>query len=274
VRVFVLGGGGKWGATQLGMLGALVEAGIGPDRVLGTSIGAINGAAFATDPTAAGVAALRDAWLSERTRRALSSGWIARARRLASLQPALVPQDAMRELVAGIVPVTSFEELRVPFECVAAHVERARERWFATGPLVEAVMASCAVPGLFAPVEIGGEHYYDGGLVNSVPLDRALELGATEVFVLQVGRSETALKPPRRPHDTAIIAFEIARRHRFASAMAALPDGVAVHLLPSGNPMGQLNWRQLRWSDLGDTDRLIDNARQATSGYLAEHGLA
>ena len=70
-----------------------------------------------------------------------------------------------------------------------------------------------------------------------------------------------------------IIAFEIARRHRFASAMAALPEGVAVHLLPSGNPMGQLNWRQLRWSDLGESDRLIDNARRATHGYLAEHGL-
>src|SRR5690606_16598696 len=125
VRVFVLGGGGKWGATQLGMLEALVAAGIGPDRVLGTSIGAINGAAFAADPTDDGVETLRRAWLSDRTRRALSSGWPARARRLVSLQPALVPADAMRELVAGIVPATTFEELRVPFECVAANVERA-----------------------------------------------------------------------------------------------------------------------------------------------------
>lgn len=274
MRVFVLGGGGKWGATQLGMLAALVDAGIAPERVIGTSIGAINGAAFAADPTAGGVAALRRAWLSDGTRRALTSGRLERARRLVTLQPALVAAEAMRALVAGILPVDSFEQLTVPFECVAANVELARERWFASGPLIEAVMASCAVPGLFAPVEIDGEHYYDGGLVNSVPLDRAIELGATEVFVLQVGRSETALRPPRRPHDTAIIAFEIARRHRFATAMAELPEGVAVHLLPSGNPMGQLNWRQLRWSDLGDTDRLIDNARRATAGYLSEHGLA
>lgn len=272
--MFVLGGGGKWGATQLGMLEALVDAGIEAERVLGTSIGAINGAAFAADPTAGGLATLRRSWLSDRTAQALKSGWISRARRLATLQPALVSGEAMRDLVAGIVPVRTFEELAVPFECVAANIEHARERWFDTGPIVEAVMASCAVPGLFDPVEIDGEHYYDGGLVNSVPLDHALALGATEVFVLQVGRSETALKPPKRPHDTAIIAFEIARRHRFATAMSSLPTGVDVHMLPSGNPMGQLNWRQLRWSDLGDTEQLIGRAREATTAYLLERGLA
>lgn len=272
--MFVLGGGGKWGATQLGMLEALVDAGIAPDRVFGTSIGAINGAAFAADPTTAGVAKLRQSWMSDRTLELLKPGGWDRARRVITLQPALVHQGATRELVSGIIPVASFEELAIPFECVAANIEHARERWFDSGPIVEAVMASCAVPGLFDPVEIDGEHYYDGGLVNSVPLDHALALGATEVYVLQVGRSETALKPPKRPHDTAIIAFEIARRHRFATTMSSLPAGVDVHLLPSGNPMGPLNWRQLRWRDLGETEHLVARARQATADYLREHGLA
>jgi NTE family protein len=61
---------------------------------------------------------------------------------------------------------------------VAASIERAAEHWFTTGPLIEALLASSAVPSLFPPVEFEGEHFYDGGLVNSVPVDRAVHSGA------------------------------------------------------------------------------------------------
>src|SRR5690349_24565476 len=89
---FVLGGGGVLGAHEVGMLRALAEAGITPDVIVGTSVGAINGAFVAADP-------------------------------------------------AG------------------------------------AALASCAVPGLLPPVEVDGEHHFDGGLVHSIPVGRAVELG-------------------------------------------------------------------------------------------------
>ena len=95
----------------------------------------------------------------------------------------------------------------MPFQCVAASIERAAEHWFESGPLVDAVLASAAVPGILPPVAIGNEHFLDGGLVNSIPVGRAVALGATRVFVLQVGRIDRPLSVPKRPWDVARVSF-------------------------------------------------------------------
>ena len=99
--------------------------------------------------------------------------------------------------------------------------------------VVDAVVASAAVPGLLPPAKVGDEHYLDGGIVNSIPVGRAVLLGATRIFVLQVGRIDRPLKPPRRPWEVARVSFEIARRHRFAREMGELPDNVEAHVLPA-----------------------------------------
>ena len=85
----------------------------------------------------------------------------------------------------------------MPFGCVAACVETASERWFSDGPLVDAVLASCAVPGLLPPVRIGDEHFLDGGIVNSIPVGRAIALGARRIYVMHVGRVDRPLSVPR-----------------------------------------------------------------------------
>ena len=125
------------------------------------------------------------------------------------------------------------------------------------------------MPALFPPVEIDGEHFYDGGLVNSVPVARALELGATEVYVLQVGRLEAPLRPPKRLYEAALIAFEIARRHRYTTTVENLPEGVELHLLPSGNPVAFDDSRQRKWRDVSATEELIQGAYEASARYLA-----
>lgn len=184
-------------------------------------------------------------------------------------RPAMQQAGGLRSLLEEVHGRDSrIEDLAVPFQCVAASIERSAEHWFDRGPLVDALLASSAIPALFPPVEIGGEHFYDGGLVNSVPLTRAVELGASRVFVLQVGRMESDLRPPRRLHEAALISFEIARRHRFTSTMANLPPGVEVHVLPSGNVLDFDDRRQLRWSELGDTDALVSAGYRASVEYL------
>ena len=106
--------------------------------------------------------------------------------------------------------------------------------------------------------------------MDSIPVGRAVELGATTVFVLQVGRVETPLEPPRSPAEVAFVAFEIARRHRFATTMAELTDDVDVHVLPAGADPARLSgFRQLRYRDLGDVGARIDAAYEATAAYLA-----
>ncbi len=87
-----------------------------------------------------------------------------------------------------------------------------------------------------APVRINGEHFLDGGLVDSIPVGRAVELGARTIYVLQVGRIDRSLRVPRQPWEVAAVAFEIARRHRYERSMAGLPDDVTVHVLPTGTP--------------------------------------
>ena len=82
------------------------------------------------------------------------------------------------------------EDLPVPFQCVAASIERAAEHWFDAGPLADAVLASCSVPGILPPVKIGDEHFIDGGIVNSIPVSRGVALGARRIYLLQVGRLE------------------------------------------------------------------------------------
>lgn len=264
---FVLGGGGRWGAVEVGMLSALAEAGITPDLILGTSIGALNGSVIADTPGLEGVRRLTDLWESI-AGADLFRGGFGRIRNITMMRPALHDTSEMRALVSGVHGDRRFEDLTVPFQCVAASIERAAEHWFTEGPLVDALLASAAIPALFPPVRIGDEHFYDGGLVDSVPLSRALQLGAEVVYVLQVGRIEAPLRPPQRLYEAALISFEIARRHRFTTLLDNLPDGVEVHVLPSGNPVAFDDRRQLKWRDTSDTAAMIEGAYEASTEYL------
>src|SRR5216684_7095429 len=149
------------------MLLALDEAGIQPDLVIGTSIGAINGVFVAADPKGA-ADLLGQFWRSEVLREAFAENVLERAVTLARSGTHLHSIEPLRRMLTEALPVTEFAELAVPFQCVAASIESATARWFSSGPLVPAVLASCAVPGLLPPVEVGGEHYLDGGLVDSI----------------------------------------------------------------------------------------------------------
>ncbi len=130
-------------------------------------------------------------------------------------------------------------------------------------------MASAAVPGLLRPARVNGEHYLDGGIVNSIPVGRAVECGAVRIFVLQVGRVDRPLKPPNRPWEVARVSFEIARRHRFNREMAALPDHVTAHVLPGGGSARDDSL--LSYRDFTAAQGRIDAAYTASVTYLEEN---
>jgi len=265
---FVLGGGGLLGAHEVGMLRALGEAGVRPDLVVGTSIGAINGVVVAADPAGA-AARLSRMWQGEELRLAFSEKLWGRAARLARSGTHLHSLEPLRRLLAEVLGRESFSDLELPFQCVAASIEDATARWFSDGPVVPAVMASCAVPGLLPPVEIDGTHYFDGGLVDSIPVGRAVALGATTVYVLQVGRIESPLAVPRKPWEVGLVAFEIARRHRFHEEMSSLPDHVRVHVLPTGGDRLPPGRAQFRYRDRSKVGLSIERAYAASASYLA-----
>jgi len=266
---FVLGGGGVLGAGEVGMLRALLEAGVTPDLVLGTSVGALNGAFLAADPTVETTVRLAELWRQLSAVGGVFSGsLVERVGTAVRSRTHLHRRGPLRQLLADHLPVQDIEDLVVPFQCVAASIERAAEHWFTSGSLSDAVMASAAVPGLLAPVEIDGEHFLDGGLVNSIPVSRAVDLGARTVYVLQVGRIERPLSPPTRPWEVALVAFEIARRHRFAADMARLPDDVVVHVLPTGDEVPE-GLKALRYKDVRRVGQRVELAHAATASYLA-----
>lgn len=268
---FVLGGGGHRGGYEVGMLEALTHHGITPDVVLGTSIGAINGALFAGSPDAAGVGALAEAWRTLEFQDLFPGNLWDRAVAAVQQRTYLHANDHLRTWLTERVTVDRIEDLPVAFECVAARIEDSTEHWFTTGPLVDALLASSAVPGLLPPVVVDGMHHIDGGVVNSIPLSRAYELGASTIYVLHVGHIDDELEVPSKPWDVGVVAFEIARRHRFASDLANVPDGVTVHVLPTGAPTGRYNDpAKLRYGNLTDADTQMKASFAAASQYLAD----
>lgn len=265
---FVLGGGGVLGAVEVGMLRALFERGIVPDLVLGTSVGALNGAMVARDPGPAVIDRLTELWLTVgRSRQVYGDRPLRSVRRAVATGTHLYSARPIRQRLEEEFGDQLIEDLPVRFQVCAASIERAAEHWFATGRVVDAVLASAAVPGLLPPARVGEEHFLDGGIVNSIPVARAVELGATRLFVLQVGRIDRPLTVPRRPWQVARVSFEIARRHRFLREMAELPDHVEAHVLPArGTSPRDDTVRGHR--DLGGIEERIEATYAASSDYL------
>jgi NTE family protein len=266
---FVLGGGGLLGAVEIGMLQALLEADVRPDLVLGTSVGALNGALLADDPGPGVIERLVGLWESAASSREVyGDGPVRQVRRAVRTGTHLHSSRPLRRRLNAELGDRTFADLAVPFQCCAASIERAAEHWFTDGKVVDAVVASAAVPGLLRPAVVDGEHYLDGGIVNSIPVGRAVECGADRIFVLQVGRVDRPLRPPRRPWEVARVSFEIARRHRFHREMAALPGHVTAHVLPTGGPAKVEPL--LSYRDFSLVMARIDAAYRASRAYLEE----
>jgi len=265
-RAIVLSGGGNLGALQVGMLRALVEAGITADVVLGCSIGAVNGAAFARSPDEEGIARLVAFWTRPESGEPVMPG--SRLPPLVQLLrkgESLHAPDGLRSRLDWLYGAdATFEDLAVPFQCVAAEVETAAETWFDSGPLVAPIMASSSLPAVYPATMIDGRRYLDGGVVNNVPVARAVELGCREIVVLHVGLHGRPDARIRRPLDAALEAYWVARNARFANDLANLPAGVEAVILPPGDRP------DIRYDDFSHSAELIKRGHRNAVAFLAE----
>jgi NTE family protein len=252
------------------MAKALATHGLQPDLIVGTSIGSLNGAVLASGPVEESVHRLSLMWEQMQASSVFGESLFRRARHLLDHWTHFHPNDPLKELVEQWVPYTKLEEAHTTVQTCAACIETSTEHWFTAGSVTDAILASCALPGVLPPVEIGGKHYIDGGVVNSIPVSRAIELGATEIYVLHVGHIDDPLEAPRHPWDVAMVSFEIARRHRFHRELEAAADTVNVHVLPTGKPPGRYNdVSKLRYNYDKAIQAHVDAAEQATVDYLA-----
>jgi len=268
---FVLGGGGVLGAVEVGMLKALFEYDVAPDLILGTSVGALNGAMVARDPSPAVIDRLTELWTNVGTAKDVyPTKPLTTVRRAVTSGTHVFSDRPMRQRLEEEFGDLTFEELAVELQVCAASIERAAEHWFSSGPLVPAVVASAAVPGLMPPAKVGDEHFLDGGIVNSIPVGRAVRLGAERIFVLQVGRVDRPLTVPKRPWEVARVSFEIARRHRFIRELAEVPEGVEAHVLPAAGTSSRDD-SVFAFRDFSVVEHKISATYDATMAYLADH---
>ncbi len=270
-RAWVLGGGGLRGAAEVGMAQALAARGLQPGIIVGTSVGSINGAVLASAPVDQSVGLLAEMWETMAATSVFRESLVSRVRNLVNHWTHLHSNAPLRQLIEKWVPYREIDEAHVHFECVAACIETSSEHWFTSGSVRDAILASCALPGVLPPVEVDGRHYIDGGVVNSIPISRAVELGAKEIYVLHVGHIDDTLAVPRHPWDVAMVSFEIARRHRFHAEIEHKRDGVTIHVLPTGKSPGRYNdLSKLRYNNAKPIRASIAAANAAGHEYLEQ----
>jgi len=229
---FVLSGGGNQGVSQVGMLRALFEHGIRPDVVIGTSAGALNGAALAYAPTLQGIARLSVVWEQLRADDVFPGGRLQRAWNVVRRGTHLFENDGLASLIHRATPARSFADLEVPLRVITCDLRTGEEVVLARGPLAPALLASAALPGVFPVIEHDGRHLVDGGVVNNVPLWHALSGPVERVFVLPVS-GPAAGRSPRSPLDVVMTSFGHARSQRFDLELRHTPPGVEVVVLPA-----------------------------------------
>ncbi len=262
---FVLSGGGNLGALQVGMLRALVEEEITPDVVLGCSVGAMNGAAYCSAPTLAGIRRMERIWTDAASPNLMPTSWVPSALQLIRKGEALHSNEGLIATIDRLSgKAQTFADLVIPFQCVATDVSSVLEVWFSQGELLKPILASAALPAVFPPVTIEGRRYIDGGVVDNVPIQQAIKLGCERLYVLHVGKQGQPESAPRRPIDAALQAYWVARNNRYARDLAALPEGCEAVLLPTGERP------EVKYDDFSRTPELIEQGYAATADFLAQ----
>ena len=267
MTALVLAGGSTRGAIQIGMLQVLAEHGFVPDRVYGSSVGAINGAGFAADPTRQGVERMAQIWLGLKREDVYRTGRLHGPWLYFQQRDSVYANSGLRAVVSEGFPFDRLEEAVMPIEVVATSLTDGGERWFTFGPANDAILASAAMPAIFPPVEIDGEKYIDGGVVDNVPIQRAIDAGATRIVVLLCSPPVVTPTPSRRPVEGMVTALLIAIHARFVRDMAHLPEGIEV-ILCSG-PEGATR----DFDDFSTTEHLIALGRAEASEIVRRYGL-
>jgi len=267
ITALVLAGGGVRGAVQVGMLQVLTEHGFVPDRIYGASVGAVNGAAFAGDPTRSGVERMTETWTGLTRELVYPQGRLHGPWLYFRQRDSVYSNSGLRAVIEEGVAFERLEEAVIPIEVVATSMRDGRERWFTYGPAVDAVLASAAIPAVFPPVEIDGERFIDGGVVDNVPIRRAIDAGATRIVVLLCSPPIYTPASSKRPVESILNALFISIHARFARDMTQLPPGVEV-IVCCGAEDGPRDF-----DDFSATPALIAQGREEASEVVRRYGL-
>jgi NTE family protein len=264
---FVLAGGGSFGAVQIGMLRELVADGIVPDLVVGSSVGAINGAYFAGAPNAAGVTQLEAIWRSLRRSEVLSVTWRS-VLGLLTGRNFVVNPGGLRRVMEKHLPYRDLEHAAIPLHVVATDLLSGSTVRLSTGPVVEAVLASCAIPGAFPPVRIGERLLIDGGIASNTPIRAAIELGAERLIVLPTGFACALEAAPASAIGCSLHAITLLIAHQLVADLEHFREQAEIITVPPLCPLSVSPY------DFAHAGELIERAAEQTRRWLDKGGLS
>jgi NTE family protein len=262
---FVFTGGGSLGAIQVGMLRVLLSSGVRPDFVVGASVGAINASYFAGAPNAAGVAALEQIWSGLR-RAHIFPLTMASAIGIIGQRGNVVDPSGLRRLIEAHLPYARLEDAQIPLHIMATNQQGMAVR-LSNGPVVEAILASTALPGIFPHVRIGGDPLMDGAIAANTPVRLAADLGASRIIILPTGYACALREPPMRAIGRALHAVTLMIAWQLMHELAGISDNIQVHLVPTLCPLAVSPF------DFSASRELIERAAQSTKKWLEEGGL-
>jgi NTE family protein len=234
--------------------------------VVGCSVGAINAAYLAVDPTLDRVVSLEAVWRSMSRGEVFPGGRFTVARRLASRTNHLYSPEGMRALIQTCLPIADLGETAIPCHVGTTDLLAGESSWWTTGDPVDVLSASACLPGLFPPVSLGGSLHVDGGVSCPVPTQYALDLGASRVWVLDVGRAFHGWATEKMSAlDVLVESFAISRRQLGRQSPTVGP-GQRVVTLPA-LAVGRHDMR-----DFSRTSMLVRAGREAGRAMVAlEH---
>jgi len=258
---FVLSGGASLGAVEVGMLKTLARRGIRPDLIVGTSVGAVNGAWLAGHP-GADIAGLEQVWGSIRRSTVFPADLMLGFFAFAGHRSGLVSQRGLRSLVRRHLTFERIEQAPVPLHIVVVEVLTGRDVLLSSGSALDAVVASAAIPGVFAPVVIDGVPYMDGGVVSNTPISHAVALGADVVWVLCAGYACALTEPPKGALAMGLHALTLWWHQQVLADVERFESAVELHVLPPLCPL------DVSPADFSRSRELIDRSFRAAERWL------
>jgi NTE family protein len=263
---FVFAGGGSFGAIQVGMMHSLAARGISADMVVGSSVGALNGAYYAGDPTLKGVLQLETIWRGLQRRDVFPVTW----RTLLGFlwrRDFLIPHDGIEKLVHDHMPYRNLQDAKLPVHIVATDMLSGDSVVLSEGSAAQAIVASTAIPGAFAPVRYKDFYLVDGAISSNTPIKIAVAKGARRLIILPTGHACATHTPPAGAVANALQALTLLIARQLVSELEELAPDIEYYVVPPLCPLVGSPY------DFSRTADHIERAIASTDAWLAQGGL-
>jgi NTE family protein len=263
---FVLAGGGSFGAIQVGMMHSLAAHGISADMVVGSSVGALNGAYYAGDPTLKGVLQLETIWRGLQRHDVFPITW----RTLLGFvlrRDFLIPHDGIEKLIDDHLPYRDLQDAKLPVYIVTTDIVSGNSVVLSEGPAAQAIIASTAIPGAFAPVRYKDFYLADGAISSNTPVKVAVANGAQRLIILPTGYACATHTPPSGAVANALHALTLLIARQLVSELEGLDPAIEYVVVPPLCPLVGSPYDFTRTADH------IERAIRSTDSWIEQNGL-